>query len=156
MAKILNIEQLTLNISAQQLGFSDTSELIAPDSKSAQHQAWIAQSEAKKSAEFGLNLHQPGFNLLALGEAGTGRTSLMLSAMHEAAATQPLAQDIIALYQFNANGKPLFLKLPAGTGQQLKSVLEQFIRQLGRELAALLETKAEAASKENSLESINS
>src|SRR5689334_2569097 len=124
MSKILKPEQLTLDISAKQLGFADTSELIAKDSKSAQHQAWIAQSEAKKSAEFGLNLRQPGFNLLALGEPGTGRTSLMLSAMHEAAAKLPAAQDIIALYQFDANGKPLFLKLPAGVGAQLKSALD--------------------------------
>lgn len=148
MSKILKPEQLTLDISAKQLGFADTSELIAKDSKSAQHQAWIAQSEAKKSAEFGLNLRQPGFNLLALGEAGTGRTSLMLSAMHEAAAKLPAAQDIIALYQFDANGKPLFLKLPAGIGAQLKSALDQFLRQLTKELATLLEVKAKPDSSD--------
>lgn len=141
MSKVLKPEQLTLAISAKQLGFADTSELIAKDSKSAQYQAWIAQSEAKKSAEFGLNLRQQGFNLLALGEAGTGRTSLMLSAMHEAAAKLPATQDIIALYQFDTNGKPLFLKLPAGLGAQLKGALDQFLRQLSKELPLLLESK---------------
>lgn len=142
MSKTLKPEQLTLAISGKQLGFADTSELFAKDSKSAQHQAWIAQSEAKKSAEFGLNLRQQGFNLLALGEAGTGRTSLMLSAMHETAAKLPPAQDIIALYQFDANGKPLFLKVPAGIGAQLKGALDQFLRQLSKELPLLLESKA--------------
>lgn len=122
----LTPEQLTLNISAQQFSFVDTSELIFADNKSAQYQAWIAQFEAKKAAEFGLSVKQAGFNLLALGEPGTGRTSLMLSAMYEAAAQQVVPSDLIALYQFDVSGKPLFLKLPAGVGTQLKLALDQF------------------------------
>jgi DNA replication protein DnaC len=46
---------------------------------------WVAQAEAKKAALFGLNLRQSGFNLIVLGEHGSGRTSLMQSAMHEVA-----------------------------------------------------------------------
>ncbi|MDI1361592.1 AAA family ATPase [Methylotenera sp.] len=138
---LLSPQQLTLNISAKQFNFADTSELIAADSKSAQHQAWVAQSEAKKAAEFGLNLQQAGFNLLALGEPGTGRTTLMLSAMHEAASKQVAPSDLIALHQFDSNTKPLFLKLPAGVGMQLKQGLDQFVRQLAKELANLLEAK---------------
>lgn len=143
MSKNLTPQQLTLNISAQQLNFADTSELIGAGNLSAQHQAWIAQSEAKKAAEFGLNLHQVGFNLLALGEAGTGRTTLMMSAMHEAAAKQAAASDVVALYQFDANGKPLFLKLPAGAGTQLKQALDAFIRNLAKDLAVLLDAKVQ-------------
>jgi len=146
MSKILNPQQLTLNISTAQFKFADTSALIGETSISAQHQAWIAQSDAKIAAEFGLNLQQPGFNLLALGEPGTGRTTLMLSAMHDAAAKRPVtleavANDLVALYQFDASGKPLFLKLPAGAGTQLKQALDLFIRHLAKELATLLDAK---------------
>lgn len=141
MSQHLTPQQLTLNISAKQFNFADTSELLGAKHLSAQHQAWVAQSEAKKAAEFGLNIRQPGFNLLALGEPGTGRTSLMLSAMHEAAAKQVAPCDLIALYQFESNGKPLFLKLAAGVGQQLKQALDQFIRQLAKDLATLLEAR---------------
>ena len=143
----LTPQQLTLNISAEQFSFSDTSELIFAENKSAQYQAWIAQFEAKKAAEFGLSISQPGFNLLALGEPGTGRTSLMLSAMHEVAIQQVVPSDLIALYPFDVTGKPLFLKLPAGVGTQLKLALDQFVRNLAKELASLLEAKV----KENSL-----
>lgn len=151
-SNLLTPQQLTLGISVQHLNFSDTSELITAANKSAQYQAWIAQSEAKKAAEFGLNIHQPGFNLLTLGEPGTGRTTLMLSAMHEAAIKQksiniPVASDLVALYHFDANGKPLFLKLPAGAGTELKQALDQFIRNLAKELASLLDEKV----KQNSL-----
>lgn len=143
----LTPQQLTLNISSQQFSFADTSELIFADNKSAQYQAWIAQFEAKKAAEFGLSIKQAGFNLMALGERGTGRTSLMLSAMHEAAANQALPQDLIALYQFDVSGKPLFIRLPAGAGTLLKLALDQFVRNLAKELANLLEAKV----KENAL-----
>ncbi|MDP2071914.1 Lon protease family protein [Methylotenera sp.] len=151
-SNLLTPQQLTLGISVPHLKFSDTSELITAANKSAQYQAWIAQSEAKKAAEFGLNIHQPGFNLLTLGEPGTGRATLMLSAMHEAAIKQksinvPVVSDLVALYQFDANGKPLFLKLPAGAGTELKQALDQFIRNLAKELASLLDEKV----KQNSL-----
>ncbi|MEI8363317.1 MAG: AAA family ATPase [Betaproteobacteria bacterium] len=146
MSKTLTPQQLTLNISAKQFNFADTSELVGTDNISAQHHAWIAQSEAKKAAEFGLNLHQAGFNLLALGEPGTGRTTLMLSAMHEAAAKQATSGDLVALYRFDANGKPLFLKLPAGAGMQLRQALDLFIRNLAKDLPVLLEAKVQQSS----------
>ena len=143
---LLKPQQLTLNISISQFSLTDTSALIGDDNISAQHQAWVAQSEAKKAAEFGLNIHQAGFNLLALGEPGTGRTTLMMSAMHEASLQKkskksPLVNDLVALYQFDANGKPMFLKLPVSAGAQLKQALELFIRNLAKELSTLLEEK---------------
>ena len=150
MSQFLLPQQLTLNISAQQFKFADTSALIATERKSAQHQAWVAQAEAKKAAEFGLNIQQVGFNLLALGEPGTGRTTLMLSAMQEVAAQLASPTDLIALYQFDLNGKPLFVKLPAGVGTQLKQAQDNFIRQLAKALPTLLEAKI----KESSLKPI--
>jgi DNA replication protein DnaC len=93
MSQHLTPQELTLSLTAKQFNFADTSELLGAKHLSAQHQAWFAQSEAKKAAEFGLNIRQPGFNLLALGEPGTGRTTLMLSAMHEAALKQAVPSD---------------------------------------------------------------
>lgn len=140
MAKLLTPQQLTLSIAPEQFDFTDTSELVTSN-QCPQQSAWVAQSEAKKAAEFGLNIQQAGFNLLALGEPGTGRTTLMLSAMREAAGRQPAAEDLIALYGFENSGKPIFLKLPAGDGSQLKLALEQFIRHLAKNLARLLDEK---------------
>ena len=71
MSQSLSPEQLTLNIDPKQFKFADTSSLLGGKPCSAQQQAWVAQSEAKKAAEFGLAIRQPGFNLLALGEPGT-------------------------------------------------------------------------------------
>ena len=147
MSQILTPQQLCLTISTQPFGFSDTSELINQDSKNAQQLAWVAQADAKNAAEFGLNIQQAGFNLLVLGESGTGRSTLMLNAMHEAAAQQGMPSDLVALYQFENQGKPLFLKLPSGIGMQLKGALDLFIRQLIKELPNFIEAKV----KEDSL-----
>ncbi|MGB4811066.1 MAG: AAA family ATPase [Methylophilaceae bacterium] len=141
MSQILTPQQLSLNISTQHFKFANTAELVNVGSLNAQDLAWVAQSEAKNAAEFGLNIQQHGFNLLALGEPGCGRTTLMLNAMHKAAEKQRPPNDLVALYQFENNGRPLFLKLPAGFGTQLKQALDQFIRQLAKELTALIDAK---------------
>ncbi len=148
MQNILTPQQLTLNIDTTQFHFADTSELIADDHNSAQYQAWVTQAEAKKAAEFGLSIRHPGFNLLALGEPGSGRTTLMLNMMHEAAKNAPSASDLVALYQFEASGKPMFLKLPAGAGTQLKQAMDNFVRVFAKDLPSLLEAKAQQNSME--------
>lgn len=143
MQKTLTPQQLTINIDAGKFNFADTSELIGDDSDNAQYQAWVAQAEAKKAAEFGLGIQHAGFNLLTLGEPGSGRTTLMLSMMHDAAVKRPAGSDLVALYQFDANGKPLFLKLPAGAGTQLKQALDTFVRNFAKDLSTLLEAKTQ-------------
>lgn len=143
MQKTLNPQQLTLNIDSKQFNFADTSELIGADFKSAQYQAWVTQVEAKKAAEFGLSIPQTGFNLLALGEPGSGRTTLMLSVMHDAAAKLPVSSDLVVLSQFDGSGKPMFLKLPAGAGTQLKQALDTFVRNFAKDLSTLLEAKVQ-------------
>jgi predicted ATP-dependent protease len=143
MQNTLTPQQLTLNIDAKQFSFADTSELLVEGHNNAQYQAWVTQAEAKKAAEFGLSIQHPGFNLLALGEPGSGRTTLMLNMMHEAAAKSPVASDLVALYQFEANGKPLFLKLPAGAGTQLKQAMDSFVRVFAKDLPSLLEAKTQ-------------
>ena len=143
MQKTLTPQQLTLNIDTTQFNFASTLALVAENHHDAQYQAWVAQSEAKKAAEFGLSIQHAGFNLLTLGEPGSGRTTLMLNMMHDAAKKQAVANDLVALYQFEANGKPLFLKLPVGAGTQLKLALDTFIRNFAKDLSGLLEARVQ-------------
>jgi len=140
--KALSPEKMTLEIDANQFQFSDTSALVNTQLRD-EDAAWVLQADAKIAAQFGLTIQQKSFNVLALGEAGTGRTTLMLNAM-QAAASQNGAQtltDLVALYQFDADGKPAFLKLPAGAGLVLKQAFDHFVRQLGKALSAAVEEK---------------
>jgi predicted ATP-dependent protease len=89
---------------------------------------------------------QKGFNILALGEPGIGRSTLMLNAMREHAKRQPsVLNDLIVLHQFGATGNPVFLTLAAGDGAALKQAMDGFVRKLTKAIANLLDEKVEEA-----------
>lgn len=132
MLKTLQPDELTLSVSTDELSFADTSELMGKPF------GWIGQTEAEASARFGLNLRQPNFHLLVLGEPGSGRTSLMLSAMQEAASSLPVPPDLVAVQNFDTPERPIFLCLPAGKGALLRAGLEQYSRQLVKVIPTLL------------------
>ncbi len=144
MLQTLAPHHLNAHITLDDLAFSDTSELV----NSEQVHGWIAQSDAKKAATFGLDLQQPGFNLLVLGEQGTGRTSLMLSAMHESATKlknqQSKSHDLVALFNFEVVEKPLFMRLLAGSAIKLRLAMDNFIRHLVKQLSiATIESRSD-------------
>lgn len=128
MLQTLSPQQLTVTINPVDLGFTDTSQLLTvgrqPD------KSWIGQPAAEAAATFGLNLYQPSFHLLVLGEPGCGRTSLLLDAMQQAAVSRPPAPDLIYLYNFETPEKPISLSLKTGTGHKLRIRLDHFVRQL--------------------------
>lgn len=138
--QILNANDLTASISLTDFKFKNTSELLGNSIGHQPHiHGWVAQAEAKKAALFGLNLRQCGFNLIVLGEHGSGRTSLMQSAMHEVAkkASQSQGQylhDLVAVYDFEALNQPTLVKLPVGQGQQLRTEMDAFSRALMLEM----------------------
>ena len=157
MLQTLTPQELTLKIGVQDLGFADTSQLLGKNQSRSQR--WIGQANAEKAAKFGLNLHQPGFNLLVLGEPGCGRTSLLLSAMKEAAAQRPPAPDLVFLYNFDTPEKPTSLHLASGTGAALRAALDHYARQLAKVLPALLsdvatQVQSESAKSESQIEKI--
>ena len=129
----LNSSSLTAAVTPQSLGFEDTSQLDGlPDT------TWLGQADAQRAAEFGLSMRAPGFNLLVLGEPGSGRTVLMQSAMQQAAARWPVAPDLVLLMNIGQADKPISLYLPAGVGARLRQAMEQYLRQLGKGLPLLL------------------
>ncbi|MFA6178518.1 MAG: AAA family ATPase [Candidatus Methylopumilus sp.] len=133
MLRTLSPQQLTIHISPQDIGFNDTSELAV-----RQPTAWIGQAEAEKAARFGLSMQQPGFHLIVLGEQGSGRTSLMLEAMHTAARQLPKSPDLVLLHHFPAPEKPLPVYVKTGQGAELRAEMDRYIRQLVKILPGLL------------------
>ena len=134
-------QDLSANINVNALNFKDTSEMLA----SRDSHGWIAQADAKNAATFGLDLSYAGFHLLVLGEHGSGRTSLMWTAMQDAAEKRSTAHlnDMVALFDFSVNEKPQILTLKAGEACKLKVVMEQLIRDLARELPQLVLSKVD-------------
>ncbi len=86
------------------------------------------------AAHFGLNMMQPDYHLFVLGEAGSGRSSLLHQAMTAVAADRATPPDLCYLYNFIAPEKPLALHLPAGQGRWLRQSLAQLARSLPDEV----------------------
>ncbi len=143
----LKPSDLSSNITLSDFSFKSTEELLE---NSTVYQpdvhAWVAQSEAKKAALFGLNMRQSGFNVLVLGAHGSGRKSLMHSAMLEVAKQQlpsvlqgPCSlHDLVALYHFEQPSQATLMKLPVGLGVKLRSEMDSFSRALMQELPVLV------------------
>jgi predicted ATP-dependent protease len=130
----LNHSDLNAAISLNDFTFNSTEELLA-DSTGYQPNihGWVAQAEAKKAAMFGLNMRQAGFNVLVLGAHGSGRTSLMQSAMHEVAKHNTAASslhDLVAIYDFEQAQQPTLVKLAVGAGHKLRADMDSFARAL--------------------------
>lgn len=137
MMQKLHASELNAAISLTDFTFKTTAELL--DNAIAYQpnvHGWVAQSEAKKAALFGLNMPQSGFNVLVLGAHGSGRTLLMQSAMLEVAKQTNSASlnDLVAVYHFDQPNQPTLIKLPVGFGAKLKSELDGFSRALMMEL----------------------
>ncbi len=130
--QILNAHQLNAEIQLNDFKFSSTEELLSNNKadKGSSH-AWVAQTSAKKAALFGLKIPQPSFNILVLGEQGSGRTSLMQSAMQEVAKNNTVdLKDIVAICNFEQVLQPTLAKLPAGSGNKLRLEMDGFARAL--------------------------
>ncbi len=118
----LKTKQLSVQINPDDLGFTKTSELSQNASE------WLCQSEAHAAARFGLKIHQSGFNLMVIGELGSGRRALMESILTQESRLLPVPDDLILIYNFDGPEKPLHLYLKAGRGIELRLSMDRFIR----------------------------
>ncbi len=131
----LKSSELRLSIDKSALGFSDTSEL------SGKSIPWIGQERAEKAARFGLSIPQPDYNLFVLGDAGSGRASLMKDLLLEVAKQRPSAPDLAYFHNFDAPERPLFLRIEPGKGRALKQGLAQFVEDLQKEVPRALSSQ---------------
>ena len=132
---------LLRRVDPDSLGFTSTQELIA------QPLPWIGQPRAEAAARFGLGMALPGYNLLVVGEVGTGRTTLMRQLMRHHAATCPVPPDLLYLHHVAQPERPLALRLPAGEGRQLRQAMVQLAKRLQTDIPRRLaepDVKAES------------
>lgn len=128
----LRSSELRMNIDPDTLGFKDTSALLQSSL------SWIGQERAKTAANFGLAMQLPDYHLFVLGEAGSGRSSLLHQAMIEAAKKSAVPPDLCYLYNFTTPEKPVALRTPAGQGRLLHNSLEKLTETLLDEITLCL------------------
>jgi predicted ATP-dependent protease len=125
--------QLCLQIDPTTLGFAHTGEL------QDQPLPWIGQERAAAAVRFGLGMQQPDYHLFVLGELGSGRSSLLTQAMHEAAALRPVPPDLCYLHHFDKPERPHALRLPAGQGKLLRQGMDTVLQTLPSDIAKRLQ-----------------
>ena len=147
MSQSLKASQLNITLQPSELGFANTSSLGL-----GSFPAWVGQADAEQAAKFGLSIFEPGFNMLVLGESGSGRKSLTWQAIQAASAKRAKPNDLVLLYHFETPEKPLPLYLNAGHGVRLRVEMDAFIRQMIKVIPALISQTAakEEAKSENS------
>jgi lon-related putative ATP-dependent protease len=116
------------------LPFATTAEL--PDSEEP-----LGQDRAVESIRFAIGMRHRGFNLFALGPEGTGRRSLVMQYLLQAAARQPVPDDWVYVHDFGDGHRPRALRMPAGRAQRLKKDMEWLVEELAVALPAGFEAE---------------
>ena len=90
----------------------------------------LGQPRAVAALEFGAAISSHGFNLFALGQTGSGRTTLIRDFLGRRAAGQPVPDDLCFVFNFADSRRPLPLRLPAGRGAGFRDDVRALVTEL--------------------------
>src|SRR5580704_4572800 len=116
----------------EELPFQLSSEL-------ADAPAMIGQERAAEAVEFALRMRRKGYNVYALGPAGTGRHQLVEDLLKRQAASESTPSDWCYVNNFADPQKPHCLDLPAGQGAGFAAAMKHLIDELRVSLPAAFE-----------------
>jgi lon-related putative ATP-dependent protease len=132
--KELAPQELYRRVDPDRFGFATTDEVEPLDEV-------LGQPRAVAAAEFGIGIERQGFNLFAMGPAGTGRHSIARQFLDAAAARRPPPADWCYVHNFPEPHRPRALELPAGRGVELRRDLEALVEELRTALPAAFESE---------------
>jgi len=116
------------------LPFDTTSELADGDQP-------VGQDRAVEAIRFAIGMRHRGFNLFALGAEGSGRRSLVMRFLAQAASGQPVPDDWAYVHNFTDGHKPRALRLPAGRARVLKKDMADLVDELKVAIPAAFEAE---------------
>ncbi len=132
--KALSPDHLCRACDPASLPFETTADL--PDSDEP-----LGQDRAVEAIRFAIGMNHRGFNLFALGPEGTGRRTLVMRHLEQAAATRAVPSDWAYVNNFEDSHKPKALRLPAGRARGLRKDMEALVEELGVAIPAAFETE---------------
>jgi lon-related putative ATP-dependent protease len=127
--------------SPEELAFRLSSEL-------ADAPVMIGQERAAEAIAFALRMRRKGYNVYALGPAGTGRHQLVEDLLNHQAAAEPTPPDWCYVNNFADSQKPHCLDLPAGQGGAFAAAMKHLIDELRVSLPAAFERDEYRARRE--------
>jgi len=130
----LSLEQLYQHTDPDQFSFETTAELDAIDQV-------IGQKRAIEAVQFGVGIHQKGYNMYALGPHGLGKYEAIHDIIEEKAAGEPVPADWVYVHNFDQEHKPEAMSLPAGRGLELCEDMRKLVEELQAVIPAAFETE---------------
>ncbi|MBN1947768.1 MAG: AAA family ATPase [Bradymonadales bacterium] len=132
--KELQVDRLRHRCLAEELPFETTDD-VKPLKGMFGHDRAIA------AIKFGLANKTKGFNIFALGDSGSGKTSILRWIVNQQARKEPTPSDWVYLHNFDDPYTPVAVALPPGRGQALQSDMARFVRDLKRIIPNMQEGK---------------
>ncbi len=113
----------------------------------------IGQPRAVEAVNFGIGIQRNGYNLFALGPAGTGKQAFIQRYLQTHASGEQVPPDWCYVNNFADHRKPRALELPPGKAVQLHKDMDMLIEELGVTIPAVFQsdeynTRAEAIDQE--------
>jgi lon-related putative ATP-dependent protease len=142
----LTPDELTFVCDPNQFEFATTAEL--PDLPNI-----IGQDRAVRAIDFGVEIPSYGFNVYAMGPAGTGKTTTVRRFLDRRAGQEPTPDDWCYVNNFADPKRPRAIQLPPGYGCQLRDDMAEFMRDLQRAISVAFDSddygrRAEAIARE--------
>ncbi|MBH63707.1 MAG: hypothetical protein CL569_14915 [Alphaproteobacteria bacterium] len=100
-----------------------------------------SHTRARRALELGLLDSDSGFNVFVLGENQSGRMTSTLAFVREQVATRSPPDDWLYLNNFHAPGRPLPMRLPAGTGRVFRDTMAGLIPKLRDALTTVFDSQ---------------
>jgi predicted ATP-dependent protease len=99
----------------------------------------IGQERAAEAIRFAMRLRRKGYNVYALGAAGTGRHALVEDLLRQRAAAEPAPPDWCYVNNFADPAQPDHLQFPAGRGAGFAAAMKRLVEELRAALPAAFE-----------------
>ncbi|HUK99493.1 MAG TPA: ATP-binding protein [Nitrospirota bacterium] len=114
----------------------------------------IGQTRAVKAIEFGLSIHNQGYNIFVSGIPGTGRNSILKSLVKRISLNRPVPHDWCYINNFKNPDRPQAVKLDPGEGRTFQHDVQKFIDFMQREIPKVFESKEYEEQKSRVLEGL--
>ena len=128
----LSIDQLRQKTDPASLGLVSTADLAAQP-------RIIGQDRAVRAIGFGIEMPNPGYNIYAVGPAGTGRTTAVRTFLQERASERSVPSDWLYVYNFAEAHRPKAISLPAGKAAAFAQRVNELIQQIRSEMPRAFE-----------------
>ncbi|MCW9005476.1 MAG: AAA family ATPase, partial [Gammaproteobacteria bacterium] len=90
----------------------------------------IGQERALEALDFGFGIKHEGYNLFVSGSTGLGKHTIVKQLLESRVVDHKESNDWCYINNFKRQHNPLFLKLPTGTGNQLRNDMSQLVEDL--------------------------